>query len=54
MRTGYSLLGLLLAAVLSACGGDDGAGGSAAATQAAAPSLDGTTWAMTRVAGTAA
>ncbi len=53
MPTRLSVLGLLLTAILTACGGDDGAGGSSSATQAA-PSLDGTSWAMTGVADAAA
>ena len=40
--------GLLLAAFLVACGSDSGSSGSSA------PSLDGTTWSLTQVGGTAA
>ncbi len=57
MRTRLVVLGLLVIAVLTACGGDDGSAGStssAAATDAAPPSLDGTSWAMSEVAGAAA
>jgi heat shock protein HslJ len=59
MRTRLVVLGLLLTAVLAACGGDDdspsaGSASSAAATEAAPPSLDGTSWSLTEVAGAAA